>query len=545
MIRYQSQHQLFIEEFRTPFEMKLSRTNRWVKLAQALPWDALVKIYCRALSEDWGRPAVDPRIVIGSFIIKHKDATSDEETIVGIQENPYKQYFLGLPQYQEKPVFDSSLFVTLRRRLGSEAFDAMVHELMRASGEVPETVEENAEVSNTMHEHSSRRVESSTGTVPPASPSGSAPAAVESNASTPASSSHTEAEEVPVTPSLPPEPSTTNAGTLIVDMSVAPADIAYPTDLNLLNTAREQTERLIDLLYVPSVHKKKPRTYRLKARKDYLAAAKKRKKGLKTLRKALRKQLNYVGRNLRSLDAMLDTVGLPLPDSFTHTDMRTLWIVREVYRQQKEMFDTRTNRIDNRLVSIFQPHVRPIVRGKDKAKVEFGAQVSVSIMNGFRRIHRIEWDAYNEASDLKEQVENYKTTYGVYPEIVLADKKYGTKDNRAYMKAHNITYGGTPLGRPKNNEKKQLPKEIINQRNYVEGTFGTGKRSYGLDCVKARSNKTSQSWIAAIFFVMNLSLVLQHAGSFMLYFFKRLVEAWVNCWKAFWLPRERPCFVRL
>lgn len=52
MIRYQSQHQLPIEEFQTPFELHLSRENRWVKLATSLPWDALVKIYCRALSRE-------------------------------------------------------------------------------------------------------------------------------------------------------------------------------------------------------------------------------------------------------------------------------------------------------------------------------------------------------------------------------------------------------------------------------------------------------------------------------------------------------------
>jgi hypothetical protein len=64
---------------------------------------------------------------------------------------------------------------------------------------------------------------------------------------------------------------------LIVDMSVAPADIAYPTDINLLNTAREKTELLIDVIYNSSdLHNVKPRTYRKTARRDYLAIAKQR-----------------------------------------------------------------------------------------------------------------------------------------------------------------------------------------------------------------------------------------------------------------------------
>ena len=137
MIRYQSQHQLTIEEFRTPFELNLSRENRWVKLAEALPWDKLVSIYCRTLSKKQGRPAVDPSIVIGALIIKHKESMSDENAIQAIQENVYHQYFLGLHQYQYKPAFDPSLFVTIRKRIGVAAFDAMVLELMRIATELP------------------------------------------------------------------------------------------------------------------------------------------------------------------------------------------------------------------------------------------------------------------------------------------------------------------------------------------------------------------------------------------------------------------------
>ena len=135
MIRYQSQHQLSIEEFKTPFEIKLSCENRWVKLAEALPWDRLVAVYCRTLSPKHGRPVINPRIVIGALIIKHKEGLSDEDTIIAIQENVYQQYFLGLHQYQYNPVFDPSLFVTIRKRVGVEAFDEMVLELITIMNE--------------------------------------------------------------------------------------------------------------------------------------------------------------------------------------------------------------------------------------------------------------------------------------------------------------------------------------------------------------------------------------------------------------------------
>jgi IS5 family transposase len=109
MIRYTSQKQIPIEEFKTPLETKLNRENRWVKLAEALPWDKLAKIYHRAMSATKGRRSKDARIVIGAFIIKHKVELSDEDTLESIQENMYQQYFLGLKEYQYEPVFDSSL----------------------------------------------------------------------------------------------------------------------------------------------------------------------------------------------------------------------------------------------------------------------------------------------------------------------------------------------------------------------------------------------------------------------------------------------------
>lgn len=514
MIRYQSQYQMPIEEFQTPFELKLSKKNRWIKLANALPWDGLVKIYSQALSHKHGRPAINPRIVIGALIIKHKEDLSDERTIEAIQENVYQQYFLGLTQYQEEAVFDPSLFVAIRKRIGVEAFDAMVVELMGATNNPSKKL---LSTRNTAHLESIPSGEEPT--------KSSSPSILEEQNTSELSSS--------IIPSAvtSSEVSEKNKGTLIVDMTVAPADITFPTDIGLLNTSREKTEELIDVLYaaIPvedstrREEKKivKPRTYRKKARKDYLAIAKQRKRSAKSIRKSLRKQLNYVGRNIKTIHALFDIVS----NGLSYSQMKMFWIIQELYRQQKEMYETKTHRISDRIVSVAQPHVRPIVRGKASAPVEFGAQVSASIMNGYRRIERIVWDPYNEASDLKKQIEHYKTTYGYYPEIVLGDKKFGTKKNRAYMTERGIRYGGTPLGRPRANDtqEKLLPKKIVNQRNSIEGTFGTGKRRYGLDCIKARRDDTSMSWIAAIFFVMNLPLFLKELGSSFLSFFESII----------------------
>jgi transposase, IS5 family len=144
---------------------------------------------------------------------------------------------------------------------------------------------------------------------------------------------------------------------------------------------------------------------------------------------------------------------------------RYMWIVREVYRQQLEMYTNKVNRCDDRIVSLHQPHVRPIVRGKQKAPVEFGSKLSVGLDNGFTRVERLSWDAFNECADLPSQVEAYKSIHVHYPEVVQADKIYFTKENRKFLEERNIRFTGVPLGRPsKEKEKKVIIKRKRKKR---------------------------------------------------------------------------------
>jgi hypothetical protein len=105
-------------------------------------------------------------------------------------------------------------------------------------------------------------------------------------------------------------------------------------------------------------------------------------------------------------------------------------------------------------------------------------------------------------------VEAYKKLNGCYPEVVITDKIYGTRENQQWLKELGIRYSGKPLDRPsaKNQTRDWKRKQKIEQgiRNQVEGKFGQGKNGYNLNKVRARAAKTSESWIAAIFFVMNL-----------------------------------------
>ena len=238
MIRYKSNRQLPLEGFGLPFGGKLNPENRWVKWSQAIPWDDLAIGYYQAMDSGRGRPCKDARLVIGAVIIKHKLNLSDEETVMQIQENPYLQYFAGFSSYREEQPFAPSLFVEIRRRMGMEVFRSFEQVILDKLGMSAKLVSDTSEIETDRQE---------------------------------------------------------NKGKLLVDATVAEQAIRYPTDISLLNEAREISEKLIDELFALSTSSKKPRTYRQKARHQYLIIAKKRKLSLKERRRGIKEQVLAVG----------------------------------------------------------------------------------------------------------------------------------------------------------------------------------------------------------------------------------------------------------
>lgn len=482
MIRYTSQHQLRIIDFKTPFEQSLSPDNRWVILASVLPWDELAGVYHRQMSNDMGRGTIDTRVVIGAMIVKHILKLDDREVVHTLQENIYLQYFVGFSSFQTKVAFDPSLLVTFRKRMGPIEFDEWSLSIIKQI-ETFESAQLNQKESENQTDKTNK--------------------------------TNTDDKVKPETPiSL--------KDTLIIDTTVAEQKIKYPTDLDLLNDVRVFTESLIDTFYQLSPLTIKPRSYREIARKDYLNTALKRKKSQKVIRKAIKKQLGYIERNLLTINnlwTILEEHAIPIPFTVKTKTLYKKWLVcQEIYRQQRQMSEGHVNKCNDRIVSIDQPHVRPILRGKAAKKTEFGSKVALSIVNGTNRIFKISWDAYNDGVDLIGQVEAYKKQYQQYPKLVLADKIYMTHANRAFLKKNNIQHRGQPLGRPKKNEQGQIinPYSKIqlkeaHQRNHVEGQFGTAKDAYDLNKVKAKTERTSESWIANIFFIINIVKLLKLA----------------------------------
>ena len=230
-----------------------------------------------------------------------------------------------------------------------------------------------------------------------------------------------------------------NKGTLILDATAAPADIRYPTDLSLLNECREDTEKIIDCIWEKTERKGHKTAYsRKKARRGYLRIAKQRKPRKKQVRQAVREQLECVEKNVESLRKML-----PLADLEDY--LRYIYLfetICNIAKQQRQHYDNPSEPIPNRIVSVSQPHVRPIVRGKARSEVEFGQKLGLLIVNGFTFIETQSWNNLAEGNTLKASAEKFRKRHGVYPEAILADKTYRNRENLSFCKNTEYAYLG-------------------------------------------------------------------------------------------------------
>ncbi|MDJ0692666.1 MAG: IS5 family transposase [Xenococcaceae cyanobacterium MO_188.B32] len=471
MYRKADQSELTPENFEWPVAIKLLPDNRWVIMAELIPWSEFEAEYAENFSEKIGAPAKPFRMALGALIIKEKLDISDRETVEQIKENPFLQYFIGLSAYSNEAPFEASMMVYFRERIKMDLVK---------------------KINQTMVKNFLEKTEES-----------------ETESSGNKKKQETEVEE------------TKNKGKLILDATVAPADITHPNDLGILNKTRKQGEKLIDSLHQnrENTLDKKPRTYRKKARKDYLKIAKKRRVSRKERREAIAKQLQYIKRNLSHIEKLINE-GAKL-SSLSPRQHKMLLVITEVYRQQLWMYENESNRIDDRIVNISQPHIRPIVRGKAGKPVEFGAKLSVSCFDEYVFLDHARWDNFNESGDLQDQIEAYKNFTGYYPSSVHVDKIYRTRANRAWCKERGIRLSGTPLGRKPKNVSKEAKKQAQDDerfRNTIEGKFGQAKRRFSLNLVMTKLTTTSETSIAITFLVVNLSKLLRQFCSLFLSF---------------------------
>ena len=470
-------------DFNQPIGLHMNPNNRWIKMADAIPWDVFEKKYKRLFKVKTGNVAKPLRTALGALIIQTKFQYSDRELVEQITENPYLQYFIGLPGYQEEPPFDASTLVLFRKRINAQMI---------------------AEANEYILSNQNKKDDDDD----PKPPMGGG---------TPDES--------------PSDSKSDNEGTLILDATCAPVNIRYPQDVSLLNEAREKLETII-YRFCKSYGLLLPRRYSKRARKDYLAFAKSKKHTAKKIRKAMHRQLSYVKRDIGYLDEFMADGYAP-----QQGEISLLLTIFKLYEQQQYMYDNKVHSVENRIVSISQPWIRPIVRGKSNAAVEFGAKLDISIdSDGYARIEKISFDAYNESASLKEAVERFQKRTGHYPERILADQIYRTRENRSFCKENGIRLSGPKLGHPNlvtNKTDKKLEYQDNTDRIAVEREISTEKRCYGLGSIVTKLEETQLTSIALSVFVANL-FKIQRRILFDLFYLYEIFEektVWLSpCW---------------
>lgn len=176
------------------------------------------------------------------------------------------------------------------------------------------------------------------------------------------------------------------------------------------------------------------------------------------------------------------------------------------YEQQRYMYDNHCHTVPDRIVSVSQPFLRPIVRGKAGKPVEFGAKLDISVVNGWARLECFSFDAYNEAGNLQAMAERFREREGHYPSRILAGKIYRNRDNLHYCKEHGIYLAGPALGRPKKNEVRNKTQDFLDEceRVEVERRLSLAKRKCGLGLVATKLQETIAHTVALSILVLNL-----------------------------------------
>ena len=385
-------------DFNQPLGLHMNPDNRWIKLADRIPWDTFEVKYAELFPSDTGNVAKPLRMALGALIIQTKFQYSDRELVEQIAENPYLQYFIGLPGFRKEAPFDASTLVLFRKRISAEMLMEVNEYLL-------------AHKDDDKDDH------------------------------TPLSGGKTNDDGT--------AKEDTHKGTLTLDATCAPANIRYPQDISPLNEAREKLETMI-YCFCKCYGLKLPRRYRKRARKEYLAFAKSRKH-------------------------------------------------------------------------------------KVKAPVEFGAKFDLSLdSEGYGRIEKISFEAYNESTCLIEAIERFRERTGYYLERVLADQIYRTRETRNYCKEHGIRLSGPKLGRPSATTKVDKKQEYQDNtdRIEVERTLSLIKRCYGMSCITTKLEETQLTSIALSVFVTNLFRIQRRILYALLHLF-RFWHDWNRCksWK--------------
>lgn len=284
----------------------------------------------------------------------------------------------------------------------------------------------------------------------------------------------------------------------LMDATCYESSVRYPTDAKLLWESCEWVfEKMFEICERAKLSK--PRSKYKEQRSKYSIYARSRRKGHKKTRKIKKKLLYLLEKGLGQLTQILSK--RDSKETLEPKFKSRLGIIYQVLEQQKEIYKDGKTAGKDRIISLSKPYLRPIVRGKETKRVEFGVKAHMFEIGGVCLIEHLSYNAFNESTRLKQTVGLQQLYTGKQVNMLGADKIYATRANRAWCKENEILTNFVPVGRPKKQSKKSVElvvrKALDKERSTVlEGSFGNHKLHYGLGRIRAKTAKTELLWIA-------------------------------------------------
>ena len=299
------------------------------------------------------------------------------------------------------------------------------------------------------------------------------------------------------------KPVMTNTHVGMSDATVYESQMRYPTDVKLLweccEYLQEELQKRSGLMGVKASCKNFEKKKRM-----YLDYARRRKKTYRLTKQLRKKLLSFTQKLQDKLQGKLNIYLAQVASKELSSVFEKLHTIKQIITQQEYLIKHKGSKVAHRILSLYKPYVRAIVRGKETKAVEFGAKVHMMQIDGINYIEHLSYNAFNETTRFKTSIFKHKQLFGKCLHW-SADRIYATNKNRTYASSAKIITNFVPKGYYKNDPQEKQIKALLNKERAtrLEGSFGVEKNYYGLSKVKARKEQTEKLCIYFAVMVAN------------------------------------------
>lgn len=424
---------------------KLDENHELIKISKAIDWTALSDKLAQFYCPDNGRPAKPSRAKIGLLILKHLYQFSDDDLVDLIKRDLYAQYLCDVSFSEAVNFIHPSSLTKFRKQIGLSGIKLIEEEVL----------------------NSLKRTKLLKGRK------------------------------------------------LVCDTTVVPSNIAYPTDISLLEKVRQKAVGYLET--AKELGAKTYRTYKRTAKKVFVQYQKIRHHTIKSRRRVQKQLRQFAQRNIQQLAGAVNNLKETLKDTgsqtvnsigkakkkFTKETEKFLSTAQEILAQQKDIYKDLP--VKERIVSVHQPHLRPMVRGKYPVNVEFGPKILLNLKNNFLFLEQLSFNNVSDSQLLDIALKGYQERFGSMPTQLAADRGFWSKENHQLAEDCGIKKIAIEnKGKSSYLKGKPFRERLRRLRCSIEAKISLAKRKYGLSRTRYNIQNGEEIWVRLGLIAMNL-----------------------------------------